>query len=131
MDGYFSLNGHPMFKISVFGHSDQWTVPVEAMLDTGFTGFLSLPLASCLRAGLILTSTADYTLADGSVNSTLLCLGTIVLEDGKRVTGAISVSFKSRDALLGMEFLNKLGGKLELDSTSKIVRIVDIKPTPK
>lgn len=119
-----------MFKISVYGHSPQWSVPVEAMLDTGFTGFLSLPLTSCLRAGLILISTADYTLADGSTSSTLLCLGTITLEDGRKVTGAISVSFKSRDALLGMEFLNKLGEKLELDSALKTVRIVSIKPTP-
>lgn len=128
MDGYFSSNGHPMFKISVYGHSPEWTVPVDAMLDTGFTGFLSLPLVYCLRAGLILASTADYTLADGSTNSTLLCLGTIVLEGTKKVTGAISVSFKSRDALLGMEFLNKLGSKLELNVVTRSVRIVSNKP---
>lgn len=130
MNGYFSNNGHPMFKISVYGYSRKVSIPVEAMLDTGFTGFLSLPLAYCLQAGLILVSTADYVLADDSISSTLLCLGTIVLNDNKDVKGAISISFKSKSALLGMEFLSKLKAKLELDTEKQTVKIIGIKITP-
>lgn len=123
MDLIGSLNNfnHPIFTIKVFGFSEKNTISVNAMLDTGFSGFLSLPLADCLRTGLILYSTATYTLADGSIDSALLCLGTIFVPT-KKVIGAISIS-KDTNALLGMEFLKNLNATLHLSLSSKIVKI--------
>lgn len=132
MDGYLNDSGHPIFKFSVYGYSKKRSVPLEAMLDTGFTGFLDLPLVYCLKAGLILVSTADYVLADNSVSSTLLCAGTIALEDGTAVVGTISINFKSNRALLGMEFLRKTKSKLEIDTRKGTVNITGLKtPLPK
>lgn len=126
MNGFFNSLGHPMFKIKVYGFHQKASVQVDAMFDTGFTGFLSLPLKYCLQSGLILLSTAEYTLADNSKSSTLLCLGTVVLDDRTKVVGAISISFKSVDTLLGMDFLRKLNGKFEVDTANKSVKIVKI-----
>ncbi len=121
MDGYFSRNGHPIIPIEVYGYSEKISLKFEAMLDTGFSGFLSLPLVYAFKVGLILTSTASFTLADGSTEHTLLCFGGIKL-NGQKQTGLISVS-KGNDALLGMEFLRKFDKLLFLDCSKNIVRL--------
>ena len=113
MDGFFNQNGHPIIPIEVYGFSKEITQKFDAMLDTGFSGFLSLPLVYALQVGLILNSTADFVLANGSIEHTLLCLGTIKL-DGEFRTGLISIS-KGNNALLGIEFLRKFNKKLQLD----------------
>lgn len=127
MNGYFNENGHPVFEFKVYGHGKDWLVPIKAMFDTGFTGFLDLPLIYCLKAGLVLSSTANYVLADNSKKTTLLCLGTIVLGTGREITGTISINFSSDQALLGMDFLHKTKSKLEIDTDRKTVKIVGIK----
>lgn len=128
IDGYIKF-GHPYFKIDVYGYSPKQTVSVEAMFDSGFSGFLSLPLAQCLQSALILASTANYTLADGSSQITLLAIGTVKPDSTVKVTGAITISMTSLSTLLGMEFLNKVGGKFEIDLAKNSVRIVNIPDT--
>lgn len=121
MDGFFSQNGHPIFPIEVYGFSKEISQKFNAMLDTGFSGFLSLPLVYALKVGLILNSTASFVLADGSVQSTLLCLGSIKL-NGYEQAGLILIS-KGNDVLLGMEFLRKFKKKLVLDCEANIIRL--------
>lgn len=121
MDGFFSQNGHPIIPIEVYGFSKEVTQKFDAMLDTGFSGFLSLPLVHALKVGLILSSTASFTLADGSTDHTLLCFGGIKINGDDQV-GLISIS-KGNDVLLGMEFLRKFKKKLNLDCESNIVRL--------
>jgi len=122
MDGYFSQDKRPAFSIELYGHSRKWKIPIEAILDTGFNGFLSLPLKHCLKAGLILASTTSQTLANGQNSSTLLCWGTVLIGQ-KKVVGLISIS-SGGHALLGMEFLEKLKAKLEVDPVKKTVKLV-------
>lgn len=124
MDGFFSQNGHPIIPIEVYGFSKEITQKFDAMLDTGFSGFLSLPLVHAFKVGLILSSTASFTLADGSTDHTLLCFGGIKL-NGDEQAGLISIS-KGNDVLLGMEFLRKFNKKLHLDCGNNIVRLEDI-----
>lgn len=121
MDGFFSQNGHPMIPIEVYGFSKEVTQKFDAMLDTGFSGFLSLPLVYALKVGLILASTASFTLADGSTDHTLLCFGGIKL-NGEEQIGLISIS-KGNDVLLGMGFLKKFKKKLNLDCENNTVRL--------
>lgn len=121
MDGFFSQNGHPIISIEVYGFSKEITQKFDAMLDTGFSGFLSLPLVYALKVGLILSSTASFTLADGSTDHTLLCFGGIKINGDDQI-GLISIS-KGNDVLLGMEFLRKFKKKLNLDCESNIVRL--------
>lgn len=121
--GFLDSNLHPHFTIEVFGYSPQNLVKIDAMMDTGFSGFLSLPLANCFQSALILLSTATYILADGKPSNTLLCLGTVKANDDNNIarsaTGAISVSFNSPTTLLGVDFLSRINGKLVLDLPNK------------
>jgi predicted aspartyl protease len=119
MDGFFNQNGHPIIPIEVYGFSKDFTQKFDAMLDTGFSGFLSLPLAYAFKVGLILASTASFTLANGETDHTLLCFGGIKL-NGEEQPGLISIS-KGNDVLLGMEFLRKFNKKLHLDCGSNLV----------
>lgn len=119
MDGFFNQNGHPIIPIEVYGFSKDFTQKFDAMLDTGFSGFLSLPLAYAFKVGLILASTASFTLANGETDHTLLCFGGIKLNSEEQ-PGLISIS-KGNDVLLGMEFLRKFNKKLYLDCESSSV----------
>jgi predicted aspartyl protease len=102
--GYLDKSGHPNIKVSVYGISDQLSQEFEAMIDTGFTGFLMLPLVSAFPLGLTLMGTTNYTLADGSSSSKLLAIGTVVYE-GEKSHGVIVLESKGGSPLLGMDFL--------------------------
>lgn len=121
MDGFFNQNGHPIIPIKVYGFSKEIMQKFDAILDTGFSGFLSLPLVYAFKVGLILASTASFTLADGSTDHCLLCFGGIKL-NGEEQIGLISIS-KGDDVLLGMEFLRKFKKKLHLDCENNTVRL--------
>ena len=121
INGYFNQEGRPAFPIGIYGHSIKWLVPVDVVFDTGFTCFLDLPLVYCLKAGLVLASTTQYTLADGSTSVTLLCYGTILMGKDSFV-GLVSISH-GKHALLGMEFLKKSGLKLEVDRGKDLVQL--------
>ena len=83
------------------------------MIDTGFTGFLSIPLTAAFPLALTLLGTTNYELADGSVSPKLLGVGTIELED-ETATGTVVLESASTGLLVGMEFLAKLNKSLIL-----------------
>lgn len=102
--GYLD-NGHPHLKIKVYGLSAQFAQEFEAMLDTGFSGYLMLPLVSALPLALTLFGTTTYTLADGTTSPKLLAHGSID-HDGEVTSGLIVLEANaSSGPLLGMEFL--------------------------
>lgn len=117
MMGSFNGGGNPTFRISVWGIFPDNPVEMEVLLDTGFSGFLTLPLQTALPLGLVLLSTAEYVMADNSKQLNLLCHGTIGF-DGEQVSGLIAIS--PGDPLLGMEFLRKSRLRLLLDATNGI-----------
>lgn len=77
--GYLDCNGHPRLKIKVSGTNPNIVAEIDAMIDTGFTGFLMLPLAQALPLGLVLYGTGDYTIADGSTVTNFLGKGTVTI----------------------------------------------------
>ena len=112
--GYLDDNGHPRVSIRVTGTHPTAFAEVDAMIDTGFTGFLMLPLAQALPLGLALYGTGDYILADGSPVSCFLAEGTVEIRQSppasgvtEPLTGAIVLG--GDGALLGMEFIRSLG----------------------
>ena len=103
--GYLDDHGHPHIKIRVWGLSEQFGQEFQAMIDTGFTGFLMLPLVQALPLGLTLFGTTTYTLADGSQSPKLLAHGSIDHE-GEVTSGLIVLEANaSSGPLVGMEFL--------------------------
>jgi predicted aspartyl protease len=93
----------------VYGIGEQFAQEFDALIDTGFTGFLMLPLTSAIPLGLTLCGTSRYTLADGTVSSSnLIALGTVEFE-GQKVLGPISLEGNTacKDCLLGMEYIKQ------------------------
>jgi hypothetical protein len=77
--GYLDSNGHPRLTVRINGTSPNVQADVDALLDTGFTGFLMLPIAQALPLGLVLVGTGDYELADGTSVTNFLAKGTVTV----------------------------------------------------
>ena len=101
------------------------------MVDTGFSGFLLLPILNAFPIGLLLQGTMPITLADGTTQTKLTCLGSIHF-DGADAIGIIIIEWQNTDVLVGMEFLRRFKKELRVDPTNGVVEIVDapIPPPP-
>ena len=64
MTGVVTAAREAVLQVHVQGPAGQTTL--EAVLDTGFTGFLTLPMAVVMTLGLPFAGTARATLSDGS-----------------------------------------------------------------
>lgn len=80
--GFLDKAGHPHIKIRVWGLSADFGREFEAMIDTGFSGYLSIPLVQAFPLALTLFGTTQYELADGSMSPKLLAHGSIDHEGG-------------------------------------------------
>ena len=129
--GYLDSAGHPRLTIQVSGTSPNTYADCEALIDTGFTGFLMLPIAQALPLGLVLLSTSDYVLANGQPITCYLARGTVTVKPPSvapaypliagiappvlpttatvmRETVAGMIALEGDRAILGMDFLRSL-----------------------
>lgn len=104
LTGSFNSSGSPVIKIAVYGIFEQAKQEFEAIVDTGFSGFLSMPIVQAFPLGLVLAGTTTTILADGSQSFKLTALGKVVVGNQTEV-GLILLNTGSSDILLGMEFL--------------------------
>jgi predicted aspartyl protease len=118
--GSFNSSGSPTVEISVSGPLTNPTA-FTAIMDTGFTGFLLLPILQAFPVGLILQGTVPISLADGSTQTKLTCLGMLHF-DGETQTGLIIIEPQNADVLLGMDFLRKFNRQLIVDAPNGIVK---------
>lgn len=85
-------------------------VEYEGIIDTGFTGFVQLPIHQAFALALPLQGTLDATMADGRTVTHLTALAEATIEEGGEiVTGIVSLATNSREILIGMEFLKRFG----------------------
>ncbi len=115
MHGTLAPNLSPRLLVEFYG---AWgrpnpPQPLAAIVDTGFTGGVSIPITKALPLGLTLLTTANFTLADGSTAQTFICLGMARVGSEERVV-AFSLS-RGSDILIGTEFLSAFNMKVELD----------------
>ncbi len=124
MDGTFSASGSPVVEIEVSGPLKNLNpAKFTAIVDTGFSGFLLLPILSAFPIGLVLHSMMSVVLADGTTQTKLTCLGGIHF-DGKYEIGVVIVEWQNTDVLVGMEFLAKFGKQLVVDPVNRTVKLV-------
>lgn len=125
--GYFDKQQNPCIKITVSGIYNQSGIEFDAIIDTGYTGFLLIPIVRALPIGLVLNSTTQVTLADGTTNGRYMAEGIvhIVGDDQARLreVGLILLEETGTDVLLGMDFLRRF--KLSLGITSATVMLFD------
>lgn len=128
LTGYFNANGDPCIEIEV-SNPLGWKRKIECVIDTGFTGFLSIPMVQAFPIGLLLIGTIPVKLADGSVSYKLTCLGKAYLGQESQI-GTILIEPGSDQALLGIEFLKTFNKRLVVDPAMPLVEIVPALPPP-
>ncbi len=101
MKGYFDSGGRPRLTVTVRGRRQ--TAELDALIDTGFNGDLTLPIGLAVELGLELVSRRQVELADGSIRSELVFVGTAVL-DGRSQLAMIGLT-DGLDALVGTGLL--------------------------
>lgn len=95
-----------IIELEVFGVANNLKRSVSGIVDTGFSGYLSLPFVTAFPIGLILKGQQAYTMADGGTSHYLVCLGTVTFQ-GKSVVVPIDVQ-PSGPTLIGVQLLKKL-----------------------
>jgi predicted aspartyl protease len=102
--GVIDPSGSPRIKISVYGINKTLAQEFDALIDTGFSGFLSMHMVQAFPLGLVLSGTTSVTLADGSQVANLTAMGCIEI-GGEIKTGLILLENNPCDILIGMDFL--------------------------
>lgn len=93
-------------ELEVFGVVEDLKRKVSGIIDTGFSGYLSLPFMTAFPIGLILKGQQTYTTADGGTSNYLVCLGTVIFQR-RSVVVPIDVQ-PSGPILIGVQLLKKL-----------------------
>ncbi len=117
-------NDQPKINIEIKGATDN-PKEVEALIDSGFNGYLTLNYADAFPLGLILIGMEKSTLADGSLSSHFVCVGNVCV-DGKCIQTTIDIQ-PSGTILIGTKLLKELNKKFILDCCNNKVEIVDSK----
>jgi len=120
--GSFNNSGSPVLRVKLYGISDQVSQEFDAIIDTGFSGFISMPAVQAFPLGLVLTGTTTTILADGSESVKLTALGTAAVAGESRM-GTILLNLGTSDVLVGTEFIKSFGKTLFL--YQKLVALFD------
>ncbi len=113
--GFFDEYGQPKVSILIKGHKGEHSV--DAVIDTGFDGFICLPTSLAIQLGLELCGAQGVELADGSQHEELVFTGTTTF-DGETCTVEIALT-ESDDALIGTELLR--AHKLEIGFLTRTI----------
>jgi len=116
--GFFDSASRPRLTVLVGGR--RASKEIDAIIDTGFNGALTLPIDVAVQLGLELTGRVNVQLADGTMKSELLFAGAVTLDSmPQRVPVGLT---SSADALIGTELL--AGRRLTLDFDHRTISIV-------
>lgn len=110
MNGIVDQNCEARLRLVVSNESKQRQV-IDAVIDTGFTGFLTLPLTVINSLNLRLYSREEGTLGDGSTCIFDVYSGLIIWDGEYRY---IDVNAAETEPLVGMSLL--YGYRMQLDA---------------
>ena len=104
----------PRSDYSIDGHWSEWSKQeIEAIIDTGFTGFLTLPSAIVTTLGLPWLSRQPGILADGSVDIFDVHVGEVVWDGQIR---AVEIEVANTEPLVGMSLLMHYSLRIDIVS---------------
>ncbi len=83
METYFDVNRQPKINLLVKGSRKSGIL--VALLDTGFDGYLSLPITLAISLGLELISVTAVQYADGRIKNELVFSVTVVLNGKEKL----------------------------------------------
>jgi predicted aspartyl protease len=122
--GYLDKSGAPAIKLKISGLLPNSSQEFEVVIDTGFSGFVSLPILQAFPLGLVLIGTTTVTFADGSTGVKLTALGNVTVE-GESKVGVIILEQGSTDVLVGMDFLKTFGISLFVHPPAPLIALVN------
>jgi len=115
MEGYVDEYGEGRVRVGIIGRKKE--LEVDAVIDTGFDGYLCLPLQTAIQLGLELCDTMKVELADGTIKKEMVFSG--LTKFGDEVKKVRIMLTESRDALLG----TRMFSYLEIDFEGMRVRV--------
>ena len=115
----------PTVRVIVEGQRDK--AAVDALLDTGFSGFLCLPTEKAVELGLMLKGRDIVEYADGTRKDEIYFEGKVAFA-GKTIVSEIYLT-NSDEPLLGIKLLE--GCQLLLDFVNEKLKVTRIKPKKK
>jgi predicted aspartyl protease len=92
------------------GAAERQSIVIDAIVDTGFTGFLSLPLASIQQLGLTYYGSEDGFLGDGNLCTFDMYKGMVIWDGEWRV----DINAAETTSLVGMSLLR--GYRYQMDT---------------
>jgi predicted aspartyl protease len=105
--GHFDAHGNACLKFHLCGvRHEPPGIEYTGIIDTGFTGFVQLPLAAAIELALPLEGTTTVTLADGSTAAKLTAQAEVTLFSESEY-GTVIIEFHSPEILIGMDFLRR------------------------
>ncbi len=119
IEGLIRETGTPTLMLKILGKGGG-EVTVEGILDTGFDGFLCLPIPLAVALGLELIDVTRTELADGTVVEDELVFAGRAEWDGTVMDVDILLT-RSGDVLIGTAFLKEY--LVQLDYKANTVRI--------
>ena len=102
--------GEALLSVDVLSQAGASPLRVEAVVDTGFTGHLTLPNAIVGALGLPIIGNAESILADGSLVVEDVCLARVLWHGGER---SVRVLVADATPLLGMALMR--GSELRVE----------------
>ena len=99
-----------LLSVEVLSQAEASSLRVEAVVDTGFTGHLTLPRATVDALGLPIIGSAESILADGSLVMEDVCLARVLWHGAER---PVRVLVADATPLLGMALMR--GSELRVE----------------
>ncbi|MDA2912944.1 hypothetical protein MYX77_03110 [Acidobacteriia bacterium AH_259_A11_L15] len=127
LTGSFDNVGSPVVRISVSGPFEELRREFDAIIDTGFSGFLSMPIIRAFPLGLLLSGATSVQLADGSIRYRLTAIGRVTLGTDLCVE-AILLETGSDAVLAGMDLLKRFRKRLVVSPETNTVLLEDEPP---
>jgi len=124
--GFLDSFGSPRISVRISGEPVSGThKDFDALIDTGFTGFVLMPLQQAIEVGCTFYGTTFGTLADKSNAPFLLATGfaSIGLEPAQH--GVIFLHPSQSDVLVGMDFLRTMKKTLSVAPLVGTVTLAD------
>jgi predicted aspartyl protease len=117
-------SGHcPTIAIAVSA-SDRPSEFFDALIDTGFTGFVQLPVRRARELGLAPRAASEIQYADGRIDTILLSWARVVLGIDAQ-EGFVHLQRGSNEVIVGVEFLRAFRKTFILSITPGLVLLVD------
>jgi len=101
IEGHIDELHQALVSISVIGIRDE--VVLNAVVDTGFSGEVCLPVPVAIQLGLELWGSEEFELADGTCREELVFRGNVLFGGEEREVAIILTN--ANQALIGMELL--------------------------